>query len=158
MAAAALTSAAPDPAVVRAATTWACAEPVHLVIGVDHLRLAPTLDPPLDVEECAELQHDRQRCDRTSRRQAGSPSTDADGCCLPGRDPVRDPGTGGGFGRDIRDLMPLGRDGRAVRRLMNELQMVLHEHPVGTRRAARDYRTPTPSGSGASERFAPLST
>ena len=40
-------------------------------------------------------------------------------------------------GRDIRDKMPQGRDGRAVRRLMNELQMILHEHPVGARRAAR---------------------
>jgi hypothetical protein len=37
--------------------------------------------------------------------------------------------------------MPEGRDGQLIRRLMNELQMVLHEHPVNERRAAQGQRT-----------------
>ena len=40
-------------------------------------------------------------------------------------------------GDDIRDCLPAGRDGAQIRKLTNELQMLLHEHPVNIRRAAR---------------------
>jgi hypothetical protein len=122
---------------MRAATTWACAEPVHLVIGVDHVRLAPALDPPLDVEECAELLHGLN--DAIEHHGAAMVAVDGRRWLLACRDEIQcetqEPAAVSG--RDIRDKMPQGRDGRAVRRLMNELQMILHEHPVGGRRAAR---------------------
>jgi hypothetical protein len=36
---------------------------------------------------------------------------------------------------ELQDAMPSGADAKQVRRLMTELQMVLHEHPVNVRRA-----------------------
>lgn len=40
-------------------------------------------------------------------------------------------------GEPIRPLLPRGRDARRVERWMNELQMLLHDHPVNHDRAAR---------------------
>jgi hypothetical protein len=40
------------------------------------------------------------------------------------------------FGRDAFDTMPTGPGGGALKRLMNEIQMVLHEHPVNRSRTA----------------------
>ncbi|MGE0386008.1 MAG: hypothetical protein AB7Q97_14870 [Gammaproteobacteria bacterium] len=40
-------------------------------------------------------------------------------------------------GRDIRACLPQGPDARRWRALMNEAQMVLHEHPVNRERGAR---------------------
>lgn len=40
-------------------------------------------------------------------------------------------------GRDIDPLLPQGRDGRQFRAQLNELQMLLHAHPVNEARAAR---------------------
>ena len=40
------------------------------------------------------------------------------------------------FGRDAYDTMPAGPGGGALKRLMSEIQMVLHEHPVNRSRAA----------------------
>ncbi len=39
--------------------------------------------------------------------------------------------------RGVRDNMPRGDDGRAMRALMNEIQMIWHEHPVNRQRAER---------------------
>ena len=39
--------------------------------------------------------------------------------------------------RNLRECLPGGRDAVRVRALVNELQMLLHEHPVNERRAAR---------------------
>jgi hypothetical protein len=41
------------------------------------------------------------------------------------------------LGRNLRDLMPAGRDGARVRSLVNEIQMLLHEHPVNSARLER---------------------
>ncbi|MDQ1314889.1 MAG: hypothetical protein QG662_998 [Pseudomonadota bacterium] len=40
-------------------------------------------------------------------------------------------------GRDIDPLLPRGRDAQRFRALMNELQMLLHDHPVNQAREAR---------------------
>jgi hypothetical protein len=40
-------------------------------------------------------------------------------------------------GQNVRDFLPTGRDGPALCSLMNELQMVLHEHPINERRQRR---------------------
>lgn len=41
-------------------------------------------------------------------------------------------------GRDIDPLLPRGRDAQRFRALMNELQMLLHDHPTNQAREARD--------------------
>ena len=40
-------------------------------------------------------------------------------------------------GHNLRDVLPTGRDAGRVQALVNELQMLLHEHPVNARREAR---------------------
>src|SRR5512143_3340454 len=40
-------------------------------------------------------------------------------------------------GRDIDPLLPQGRDGQRFRTLLNELQMLMHDHPVNLAREAR---------------------
>ncbi len=47
----------------------------------------------------------------------------------------RDPAAAAGC--NIHDYMPSGPDGARMRSLMNELQMVLHEHPVNEQRERR---------------------
>jgi hypothetical protein len=41
------------------------------------------------------------------------------------------------LGRNLRELLPSGRDAVRARSLVNDLQMLLHEHPVNERRALR---------------------
>ena len=40
-------------------------------------------------------------------------------------------------GRDIADALPAGEDSPQWRRILNEIQMLLHEHPVNQRRESR---------------------
>ncbi len=117
--------------------TWACARPVHLATAIEHLRLAPG-DVGIGDEESAALLADINRhldgrgfrlhaqaesadwqleCDQQVECQSAEPELAA--------------------GRNVRDLMPAGRDGARVRSLMNEIQMLLHEHPVNQDRAGR---------------------
>lgn len=45
------------------------------------------------------------------------------------------------IGRSINEHMPSGDDGRRLRRLMNEIQMLLHDHAVNRAREAQDRLT-----------------
>lgn len=116
---------------------WFCATPVHLLTGLDHLRLAPSTHCELGADEAAAL--------AASLR----PAFAAAGLELhlqPGLDwlvasaaPL-DAGTtepADAVGCDLRDVLPSGPDGRRLRALGNELQMLLHEHPVNLARARR---------------------
>lgn len=116
--------------------TWACARPVHLLTGLDHLQLSPAR-LALDAAESAVLLADINRhlygtgyrfhaardddwlleCDRALACTTVEPA-EAAGC-------------------NLRELMPGGPDGAQVRSLMNELQMLLHEHPVNEQRERR---------------------
>ncbi len=115
---------------------WAVAQPVHLAAGLDHLRLAPLADAcpsPVEVEQLAgtlraHFVRDEfdlvghlegawlVRCPRRLQCQTADPAALV--------------------GRNIHDHMPAGPDGAHVRSLMNEVQMVLHDHPVNQRRAS----------------------
>lgn len=141
------------------AGTWACARPVHLLTGLDHLQLSPgRLD--LDAAETATLLADINRhldgagyrihpgrdddwlleCDRALACTAVEPAEAA--------------------GRNLRELMPGGPDGAQVRSLMNELQMLLHVHPVNEQRERRGEPTANSLwlwGFGAASPRAPVS-
>ena len=113
---------------------WACAQPVHLLTGLDHLRLAPLTGLRLSTGEARAID------DSLGAALAGSgyslrssevgPWTLA--CPTDIQCDTVEPAQA--EGRDIRDCLPSGRDGAQIRKLMNELQMLLHEHPVNTRR------------------------
>ena len=115
---------------------WACAQPVHLVTGLDHLRLAPPSAvelAPAETEALAESIETALAGSGYSLRPCGSdPWTLA--CPVEIDCDTVEPAQA--VGRDIRDFLPAGRDGALVRKLTNELQMLLHEHPVNTGRVA----------------------
>jgi hypothetical protein len=117
------------------AAGWAVAQPVHLATGLDHLRLAALAEARPDPEEVEAL--------ASSLR--GHFAGDAFGLvdyldgawivrCEEAFDVVtHDPADL--VGRNIHDYMPGGPQGARIRSVMNEIQMVLHEHPVNLRRA-----------------------
>jgi len=134
----------PPGASVRALATggrdqgsWACAQPVHLLTGLDHLRLAPLAGLALAPEEAQAL------ADSINAALAGSgytlspaePQPWSLACPTDIECDTVEPAQA--EGRDIRDCLPAGRDGAQVRKLINELQMLLHEHPVNLGRAGR---------------------
>jgi hypothetical protein len=121
----------------RPVGTWACARPVHLLTAIEHLRLAPG-DVGIGAAETSTLVDDINRHfqGRGFRFHAQGPGEVWQLECA---DPIDcssvEPEDAAG--RNVRGLMPGGRDGTRVRSLMNEIQMLLHEHPVNLDRAAR---------------------
>ena len=115
--------------------TWAVAQPVHLATAIDHLRLAASQGLGVSVEEAANL------LATINGHLAGtgfafsilSPELWSLRCAEPVECNTFEPAQV--VGRNVRDYMPAGRDGPAIRSLMNEIQMLLHEHPVNERRA-----------------------
>jgi hypothetical protein len=115
---------------------WACARPVHLLTAIDHLQIAPAA-VALDVGESATLERDLNRhfADRGFVFHAVGRDRDwALECPAVDCTSVEPAGLSG---RNLRDVMPAGRDGAAIRSLTNEIQMLLHDHPVNVGRAAR---------------------
>ncbi len=113
---------------------WCIAQPVHLAAGLDHLRLAPLAQAALTEEDAralGELVSSHFATDDLTvaafvegawlLRFAGSID-----CSTQPPDAV--------VGHNVHDFMPAGRDGARIRSLMNEIQMLLHEHPVNQRR------------------------
>lgn len=117
--------------------TWACATPVRLLTAIDHLQMAPPGAIELEVHEAAAIDAtlrdhfsgaDHSFVDDTQGGWLWRTARDVQCASV---EPER------AVGRNLREVMPAGRDARAVSSLMNELQMLLHEHPVNERRVAR---------------------
>jgi hypothetical protein len=121
----------------RPVGTWACARPVHLATAIEHLRL-DRVDEDLQAAESSALLDDINRHleGRGFRLHAQAGTVDWQLEC---DEPIEcgsvEPELAAG--RSIRDLMPGGQDGARVRSLVNEMQMLLHEHPVNQQRANR---------------------
>ena len=121
--------------------TWACATPVHLLAAIEHLRIAPPGAVELDAEEVEAI-------GATLREHFSAAGhlfvDDARGSWLwsSARD-VQCTSVEPSVAADcnLREVMPAGRDGPEVCKLMNEVQMLLHEHPVNERRVARGQVT-----------------
>ena len=117
--------------------TWARAEPVHLLTALDHLQLAAPVPLPLTADERATLRAmlDEHLAGSGFRLHDGGhggwvvecPA----GCDFTALEPAQ------AVGRNLRDCLPGGRDAVRIRGLVNEMQMLLHEHPVNERRVAR---------------------
>ena len=117
--------------------TWGCARPVHLLTAIDHLQLAPGR-LAVDQAESDRLVGDINRHleGRGFRLHASGASGDWQlECEHPLECACVEPD--GAAGGNLRDLMPGGRDGARVRSLVNEIQMLLHEHPVNVARSER---------------------
>ena len=121
--------------------TWGCARPVHLLTAIDHLQLAPGR-LVMDEAESARLVGDINRHLEGSGFRLHFAGASGDWlleCTQPLECTSVEPEEASG--RNLRDLMPAGRDGARVRSLVNEIQMLLHEHPVNLARAERRLST-----------------
>ena len=118
----------------QAPGSWCLAQPVHLAAGLDHLRLAPLRAAVLADEEAQAL-----AATVGAHFAEGDPQVMGwfDGvwllhfaaaveCTTQPPEIV--------VGHNVHDCMPSGPHGARVRSLMNEIQMLLHEHPVNARR------------------------
>jgi hypothetical protein len=117
--------------------TWGLARPVHLLTAIDHLQLAPGR-LVLDKDESARLVGDINRHleGRGFRLHFSGANDDWLLECAQLLE-CTSVEPDGAFGRNLRDLMPGGRDGARIRSLVNEIQMLLHEHPVNAARSER---------------------
>jgi hypothetical protein len=114
--------------------SWCVAQPVHFVAGLDHLRLAPLAQAALADGDASAL-----GALVSSHFNSGELTVAAfvQGAWLLRFDRAIDCSTqppDAAVGRNVHDFMPAGRDGARIRSLMNEIQMLLHEHPVNQRR------------------------
>jgi len=120
----------------RPAVSWACARPVHLLTAIDHLQLSPATITLPD-SELVQLVSDLNVhfADRGYFFEAGLNGRDwLLACAADIRCTSTEPADAAGV--NLRNRMPGGRDGPAIRALMNEVQMLLHDHPVNAGRAA----------------------
>ncbi len=124
-------------AAARPEGTWGCARPVHLLTAIDHLQLAPGR-LAVDEAESARLVGDINRHLEGTGFRLHVSGTGGDWqleCAQPLECTSVEPEEASG--RNLRDHMPAGRDGARVRSLVNEIQMLLHEHPVNVARMQR---------------------
>jgi hypothetical protein len=116
---------------------WARARPVHLLAAIDHLRLAPLDALQIEPGEAAELlaSINAQLSDDGLRVHAASPQD----WLLECREPLQceSPDPAGIPDGNLRHHLPRGSDASRLQSIVNELQMLLHEHPVNLRRVAR---------------------
>lgn len=117
---------------------WLHLQPMHFVAGLDRLT-AVVLHGASDVAraELAELEPTIGAHLRTAGMQLVTTSHDD---WLVHSEHALDVQTAtpeSAAGGPLEDAMPRGRDAPALRRLMTELQMLLHEHPVNVARARR---------------------
>ena len=118
------------------AASWACARPVHLAAGLDHLWLEPSLAPPLTAPEAREIVATLDAA--LVERGWSLMALDAERWLVGTRDAVECTTSTPleAAGRAIRTHLPEGRDARLIRAVMTEMQMMLHEHPVNLRRSS----------------------
>jgi hypothetical protein len=114
---------------------------VHLLTAIDHLQLASPVPLSLEAPESGPL------LETLNAHLAGTGfefHALADGgwlCRCPDGLECETVDPFDAIGRNLREVLPSGRDAVRVRSLVNELQMLLHEHPVNERRAARGLPT-----------------
>ena len=119
---------------------WLCATPVHMQVRRDHMVLMPPAMLAIAADEAAELVAalEAHFSDDGLALRAPAPSSWYLRC------PVRPELTTTSIelaeGRNVDPLLPAGKDRLAFHKLINEVQMLLHGHPVNTRR--EDAGTP----------------
>ena len=114
--------------------SWCIAQPVHFAAGLDHLRLAPLAQAAPAPDEAGEL-----GADVSSHFGADELTVAAfvQGAWLLRFARSIECSTqppDAAVGHNVYDFLPAGRDGARLRSVMNEIQMLLHEHPVNLRR------------------------
>ncbi len=119
---------------------WFC-EPVHFALARDHLLVAPLAQAPLDAAEAQALAAVADE----SAREAGAALRLIDhGHWFLQVDAPWQLDTvplAAALGRAVLEALPTGADARRWRKLLNEIQMRWHIHPVNAAREARGAQT-----------------
>ena len=114
--------------------SWCVAQPAHFVAGLDHLRLAPLAQAAPTEDEASALGALVSSHFGTDELTVAAfvQGSWLLRCARPIDCSTQPPDVV--VGHNVHDFMPAGRDGARIRSLMNEIQMLLHEHPVNQRR------------------------
>lgn len=125
-------------------TSWLCADPVHLHLAREHMLLSDASGLGITEPEAIELSATinaflAEAEPALGRLEAATPQrwylrlSEPTGTRFHGLDDV--------VGRPISHFMPEGDDARHWRRLANEVQVLLHAHPVNQAREADGHPT-----------------
>lgn len=120
---------------------WLQAEPVHLVLQRDYFSLSHPVPLALSRAHAETLTMDLNQhfaADGLQFQLGREPAQDARWYLrLPEAPQMRTTLPQQAVGRDIRPFLPQGADAPFWQRLTNEIQMLLHDHPVNQAREAR---------------------
>lgn len=119
---------------------WFC-EPVHFVFARDHLLVTPLAQAPLDAAEAQALAGSADEAARESGAALrlidhGHWFLQVDGSWQLDTVPLA-----AALGRAVHEVLPTGADAARWRKLLNEIQMRWHIHPVNAARDARGAPT-----------------
>jgi hypothetical protein len=117
---------------------WLRATPVHLRVQRDELVLIPLASAAVSAAESQALLDTLNRHFAPDGLQFVAPHPQRWYLRLPSSPDLYTVSLEEATGRDIDDLLPTGDDRLRYHRLFNEVQMVLHDHPVNERREAAD--------------------
>jgi hypothetical protein len=139
----------PEAALPVAALTWLAdcgtpvpaallrADPVHLRADQRYLRLFDAHSVPLRADEADRLVATINEYHVSSGWQLYAPDPQRWYLVLPQAPAIQTHAPQRAAGADIDPFLPAGIDGIRWHAIMNELQMLLHDHPVNEARAAR---------------------
>jgi hypothetical protein len=121
---------------------WLQADPIYLALQRDYFTLYPRVPVPLQPDEAEALVGDLNRHFAADGLQfiLGCQQGKHAGMCylrLKNAPALRTSLPEYALGGDIRAFMPQGADASRWHRLINEIQMLLHEHPVNQVREGR---------------------
>jgi hypothetical protein len=116
---------------------WLCADPVHLHADRDALVLVDASRFALDATEAAALVGTLNEYFAAERIEFAAPTAKRWYVKVPHTPDMETVPLREAAGRSVGELLPRGSDALAWHRRFNELQMVLHDHPVNQEREAR---------------------
>lgn len=119
------------------ATCWMHADPVHLALQRDHFTLTHPAPLRLNDEERETLLFDINRHFVEDGLHFCQSETGDWYLRMDETPQLQTAMLGEALGHDVREFQPQGADAARWKRIQNELQMLLHEHPVNHAREAR---------------------
>lgn len=118
---------------------WHC-DPVHIAFARDHLLLTDLAAAPLSADEAGALLHSAQQA---AQAHGARILALQDHWFIAFDQPLQIEATplAAALDSSVHEALPHGADATRWRRLLNEIQMLWHEHPVNQRREAEGRRT-----------------
>lgn len=117
---------------------WFCADPVHLDARRDRLVLAPFEPGSLSAAEAVAMVTSLNRHFSQDGVHFVAPRPESWFARVSAAAGITTTPLGRAVGRDVHPLLPRGEDRMAWHRLFNEVQMLLHSHPVNAEREGRE--------------------